>query len=55
MWPVPRIYNKEHLQLRESPETAVRRVAGVRQSPANKDVNTGAEEATTLEAITKRQ
>jgi hypothetical protein len=36
-------------------ETAVRRVGVVRQSSASKDVNTEAEEATALEAVTRRQ
>jgi hypothetical protein len=69
---VPRLYNLEHLRLRESLETAVRRVGGwreigtslrvrwnselaVRESPACKDVNTEAEDATALKAVTRRQ
>jgi hypothetical protein len=70
---VPSQYNEEQLRLRESSETAVRRVGGwcemaaslgvgklqqwvsVRQSPASKIVNTEAEEAMVLEAVTRRQ
>jgi hypothetical protein len=40
---MPRLYNEEQLRLRESLETAV------------KVVNTEAEEATELEAVTRRQ
>jgi hypothetical protein len=52
---VPRLYNEEQLQLRESFETAVRRVGVVRQSPASKDVNTAVEGSTELEAVIRRQ
>jgi hypothetical protein len=56
MLSVPRLYNEEQLRLRESLETAVRRVELVmRQSLASKGVNTEAEEATALEAVTRRQ
>jgi hypothetical protein len=49
-----RLYNEEQLRLRESLETAVGRVElVVRQSPANVDVNTDAEEATALKAVTR--
>jgi hypothetical protein len=45
----PRLYNEEQLRLRDSLETAVRKVRVVRQSPVHKRVNTEAEEATALE------
>jgi hypothetical protein len=52
MWSVPRLYNEEQLRLRESLETAVRRVGVVvRQSPASKD--TEVEEVTAFEAVTR--
>jgi hypothetical protein len=53
---VPRLYKEEQLRLRESLETAVRRVGlVVGLSSNNEDVNTEAEEATALEAVTRRQ
>jgi hypothetical protein len=55
VWSVSKLYNEEQLRLRESLETGVRRVGVARQSPASKDVNTKAEEATALEAVTRRQ
>jgi hypothetical protein len=48
---VPRIYNEGQLRLRESLETAARRVGVVRQSSASMDVNTEAEEATVLKPL----
>jgi hypothetical protein len=52
---VPRLYNEEQLRLRESLETSVGRAEDVRQLPASKDENMEAEEATTLETVTRRQ
>jgi hypothetical protein len=66
---VPRLHNEEQLRLQESLETAVRRVGDwcemvtsnwsnelvVRESPGSKDVNTDAQEATALKAVTRRQ
>jgi hypothetical protein len=52
---MPRLYNEEQLRLQESLETAVRRVGVVRQSPANKDVNTEVENSTELKTVTGRQ
>jgi hypothetical protein len=53
---VSRLYNEEQFRLRESLEMAVRRAGIVaRQSPASQDVNTEAEEATALEAVTRPQ
>jgi hypothetical protein len=64
---VPRLQNKEQLRLRESLETAVTKVGGEceiaaslgvswsKESPASKDVNMKAEEATGLETVTRRQ
>jgi hypothetical protein len=63
---VSRRCNEGQLPLEEILETAVRRVGDwsematrlgvvVRQSPASKDVNTEAEEATTLRIVTRRQ
>jgi hypothetical protein len=53
----PRLYNEEQLGLRESLEAAERRVGVVvrRKFPASKDVNTEADEAAALGAVTRRQ
>jgi hypothetical protein len=56
MWSAPSLYNEEQLRIRERLETAVRKVGVVvRQLPTSKDVNMEAEEATTLETVTRRQ
>jgi hypothetical protein len=52
MWSVPRLYNEEQLWY----ERVLRQQElVVRQSPASKDMNMKAEEATALEAITRWQ
>jgi hypothetical protein len=50
---LPRLYNEEQLRLREYLETAARGVGGLMWN--SKDVDTEAEEATALEAVTRRQ
>jgi hypothetical protein len=45
MWSVPRCYNRDKCRVQ----------LVVRQSPASKDVNTEAEEATVLEAVTRKR
>jgi hypothetical protein len=52
---VPRLCNEEQLRLRHSLEEAEELELLVRQSPGSEDVNTEAEEATALEAVTRRQ
>jgi hypothetical protein len=56
MGSVPRLYNEEQLQLRESLEKAVRRVwVSCGTAAGQKDVHTEAEEAIALKGVTRQQ
>jgi hypothetical protein len=53
---VSRLYNEDQLPLRESLETAVRRVeVGVRWPPACEDVKPGSRGSSTVESVTKQR
>jgi hypothetical protein len=52
---VPRLYNEEQLRLRALRRQLQEWELVVRRSPASVDVNTEDEEATALEAVTRRQ